>query len=182
MKKVLAMAMVIPALLTLASPVSATHSNVRDDNDVSGRLDIRRVDMLQGLPREWVLKTHKGFTAKRVFDKGYLLVYFDTFGDERFDYYVLLRPTRAKFKGELYKDARNGNNDVLLGQTDLRKPNRRTVTTTVPFRKMRTPDGRLTYRWHARTIYTGPKCKRVCIDRAPEDRSVTEPYLQPAKP
>jgi hypothetical protein len=176
-KKVLAVVVAALATLTLALPASAVHTEVRDGDDTPGKLDLRRVEMRQGPPRKWVLKTHGGFHAGEIFDKGYLLVYFDTFGTKRFDYYVLLRPTRSRIKGSLWKDAKSPNNDVFLSNTRVRKPNKRTVSTTVPFRKMRTPDGRLTYRWHARTIYTGPKCRRVCIDRAPDNSSIHEPYV-----
>ena len=177
MNKVLAAAVAVFAAVALAPPASAVHTDVRDTEDTKGKLDLRRVEMRQGPPRKWVLKTHDNFEAETIFDKGYLLVYFDTFGTERFDYYVLLRPTRTKIKGSLWKDAKSPNNDVFLSHTRVRKPNNRTVTTTVPFRKMRTPDEQMTYRWHARSIYSGRNCRRVCIDRAPDIGSITEPYF-----
>ena len=179
MKKVIAGVIALAAMMTLTPSASAIHADVRDENDVDGRLDIRRVEMRQGPPRKWLIKTYRSFRADRIFDKGYLLVYLDTFGSRRPDYYVLLRPTRERIRGNLWRDAKGGNNDFMISATRVRRPNRRTISTTVPFRKMRTPDHRLNYHWHVRTIYSSPGCRRICIDRAPENRAVTEPYLQP---
>ena len=177
MRKALAAALVVASLSALSPPASATHQNVRDGQDTRGKLDLRRVEMKRGTPRKWVIKTHEAYRANRIFDKGYLLVYFDTFGTERADYYVLLQPTRSKIKGFLWKDRKPGNDDTRLAGTRVRRANKRSITTSAPFRKMRTPG--LTYRWHVRTIYTGKNCKRVCIDKAPDNRWITEPYVQP---
>ncbi|MDQ4142848.1 MAG: hypothetical protein M3198_03735 [Actinomycetota bacterium] len=179
MRKVVAGVVALAALTLLMPSASARHVDVRDPNDVEGRLDIRRVDMRQGPPRKWVIKTYEGFHSDRIFDRGYLLVYFDTFGSHRADYYVLLRPTRDKIKGNLWRDAKEGENDFMISSTRVRRANRRTISTTVPFKKMRTPKDRVNYRWHVRTIYSGPNCRRICIDRAPETRWVIEPYVQP---
>ncbi len=176
MKRLVALALAAAALMSLGSPVSASHVTVRDRNDVDGRLDLRAVEVLRGPPRKWILKTHKAFSARRIFDKGYLLVYFDTYGTKRFDYYVLLRPGRHKIKGNLWKDRKQANDEIIAG-TRVGKPGKRKVATTVPLRKMRQGPARLTYRWHARTIFTGRHCKRVCIDRAPQARSVVEPFV-----
>lgn len=177
MKKVLAAALVVALLPAAWSPASATHQAVRDRQDTRGKLDLRRVEMKPGLPRKWVLKTHEAYRAGRIFDKGYLLVYFDTFGTDRADYYVLLQPSRTKIKGALWKDRKPGNADRRLAPTRVRRANKRSITTSVPFRKMRTPG--VAYRWHVRTIYIGKSCKRVCIDKAPDHRWITEPYVQP---
>ena len=165
------------AALALFAPTSvAEHVRVRDRDDVDGRLDLRAVEMRNGQPRRWILKTHKAFSANRIFDRGYLFVYFDTYGKKRFDYYVLLRPERTKIVGALFKD-RRVENDKKLASTKVRKSGKRAIVTTVPFRYMRHPDTAIRYRWHARTIYTGRKCHRVCIDRAPNARSIEEPYV-----
>ena len=176
MKRGVGLAIATAALVGLVAPATATHVVVRDRNDVDGRLDLRAVEVHRGPPRRWTFKTHKAFNARRIFDKGYLLVYFDTYGTKRFDYYVLLRPTRHKIKGDLWKDRKQSNDEIIAG-TRVGKPGKRKVTTTVPLRKMRQGRARLTYRWHARTIYVGRRCKRVCIDRAPQARSITEPFV-----
>lgn len=178
MKRLLVLGVLIGAVLGLAPSSLAEHVNVRDGNDVDGRLDLRAVEMREGPPRRWILKTHKAFSPNRIFDRGYLLVYFDTYGTKRFDYYVLLRPKRHKVVGELFKDRKQAR-DEMLATTKVRKPGKRSIVTTVPFREMRKPQTALTYRWHARTIYSSRSCKRVCIDRAPNARSIEEPFIPP---
>ncbi|MDQ4095206.1 MAG: hypothetical protein M3174_03245 [Actinomycetota bacterium] len=146
MKKVLAVALVVASLPALLQPASATHQPFRDAQDTRGKLDLRRVEMKRGLPRRWIIKTHEAYRANRIFDKGYLLVYFDTFGTDRADYYVLLQPTRSKIKGFLWKDRKPGNDDRRLAPTRVRRANKRSITTSAPFRKMRTPF--FIYVWH----------------------------------
>lgn len=174
-KSMLALAFAFGALVVCVPSAVAEHARIQDGDDVDGRLDLRAVEMREGQPRRWILKTHKAFSARRIFDRGYLLVYFDTYGSKRFDYYVLLRPYWSDIIGELYKDRRESN-DELLAETKVRKPGKRAIVTTVPFRYMRQPETAVTYRWHARTLYTGRGCRRVCIDRAPDGRSVEEPF------
>lgn len=177
MKRRLVLLMVM-VMLVLALPAFASHQDVTDDNDVDGRLDIRRVEMEEGPPRKWTITTYKGYKPEEIFDKGYLLVYFDIRGDERFDYYLLLRPVWDKIRGNLWKDYEEAN-DEMVGHSRVRKPTGRTITATVPFKKMKIPKKQVDYRWHARTIFAGPNCRRVCIDRAPDVGSVTE-LLVPA--
>ena len=175
MKRLVASVMVLSGLMLLAPASLAEHSEVRDRDDVDGRLDLRAVEMRNGPPRRWILETYGAFSANSIFDRGYLLVYLDTYGTDRFDYYVLLRPKRSKVVGVLFKDRKEAS-DQKLSRTKVHKPSKRSIITTVPFREMRRPDAALTYRWHARTIYTGRGCRRVCIDRAPDARAVEEPF------
>ena len=160
-------------VLALSLPALASHEIVRDDNDTKGRLDIRRVVMEEGTPRTWSITTYRGYKTEDIFDKGYLLVYFDVRQDTRFDYYLLLRPTFDKIKGNLWRDYEEAN-DQIVGQSRVRKTNNRTIAATVPFKRMMIPESRLEYRWQARTIVSGPTCHRVCIDRAPDVGAVTE--------
>ena len=157
----------------LSLPALASHEVVKDDDDVKGRLDIRRVVMEEDQPRVWNIMTYRGYKPEAIFDKGYLLVYFDVRQDPRFDYYLLLRARFDEIKGNLWRDYREAN-DVIVGQSRVRKTNNRTVTATVPFKRMLIPKSRLEYRWQARTLSSGPKCRRVCIDKAPDNRAVTE--------
>ena len=172
------LALVIAAVCFLAmAPASAEHEVVQDQNDVSGRLDLRRVEMKEG-PRRWLMTTQKRFNADQIFDKGYFLVYLDTFGDKRFDYYVLLRSIRNRIRGDLWRD-RKKSNDEMVKRTETWRPDEKTITTTVPFNKIFRPKTRLDFRWHAVSLWSGPSCRRTCIDRAPNGRSVTELYVQP---
>lgn len=177
MRRVIAASLTAATLLALAPSAGANHTVVKDNDDTPGRLDVRRVEVVGSQPRKWVIKTHNAWRVRGIFDKGYLLVYLDTFGGNRFDYYVLLRPERKKMKGGVWRDVKNGN-DFPVAPTKVNRPNQRTVRTTVPFRKLRVPDTQLDYRWHVRTIYAKRGCYRaVCMDRAPQFKSILEPLI-----
>lgn len=168
----------VVVMFVLTLPALASHQDVSDGNDVDGRLDVRNVEMEEGPPRKWSITTYKGYKPEEIFDKGYMLVYFDIRGDERFDYYLLLRPVWDEIRGNLWKDYKKAN-DEIIGHSRVRKPNNRTITATVPFKKMKIPNNAIDYRWHVRALFAGPNCRRVCIDRAPDVGSVTE-LLVPA--
>ena len=163
-------------LLFMALPAVASHEAVKDKEDVDGKLDIRRVEMTDGPPREWFITTYKGHRAEKIFDKGYFLVYFDVRKDERFDYYLLLRPKWNTIKGDLWRDYKEAN-DEIVGHSRVRHPSNRTIRASVPFRKMLVPKNRLEYRWQARTIFTGRNCRRVCLDKAPDVGAVNELFI-----
>jgi hypothetical protein len=166
----------LAVVLLMGLPALASHEDVKDEEDVDGRLDIRRVEMEDGPPRDWFITTYKGHRADRIFDKGYFLVYFDVRKDERFDYYLLLRPTFDKIKGNLWRDYKEAN-DKIVGQSRVRHPSNKTIRASVPFRKMMIPENRLDYRWQARTIFSGKTCRRICIDKAPDVGAVTELFV-----
>lgn len=159
---------------------SATHQVVRDPNDTRGKLDIRRVKIGGQRANRWQITTDRGWSVRGIFDRGYFLVHFDTFGDDDYDYYVLLRSDRRHMQGSLWRD-RQRSRDELIGTADVRRPNRRTVKATVPMRKMRFPEAAVNYRWHARTLFIRKGClKKVCIDRAPNRGAVLEPLVPTA--
>jgi hypothetical protein len=168
---------VVAIVMLVMLPASATHEVVQDSNDVKGHLDLRRIEMKEG-PRRWLISVRRGFNADHIYDKGYFLIYLDTFGDDRFDYYVLLRSVRDRIKGDLWRDKQK-KNDEVVASTRVWRRNDKTVVTTVPFGKIRHPKSKLDYRWHVRTLWSGPTCREICIDRAPNGRSVTELFVQP---
>ena len=178
-RRIVIFSLAIVMFLTL--PALASHEDVTDKQDVAGRLDVRRVKMTDEKPREWFITTYQGHRAERIFDKGYFLVYFDVRNNERFDYYLLLRPTWDGIKGNLWRDYPKAN-DEIVGRSRVRHPSNRTIRATVPFRRMLIPEGRLEYSWQVRTIFTGKSCRRVCIDKAPDVGTVTELFVPEVEP
>ena len=174
-------AVTVGVVTALSLPAFASHEPVRDPNDVKGRLDIRRVTMEEGQPRTWNITTFRGYKPENIFDKGYLLVYFDVRQDERYDYYLLLRSERDRIKGNLWRDYREAN-DQIVGQSRVRMTNNRTISATVKFTRMLIPESRLDYRWEARTLVSGPSCRQVCIDKAPNKGGVTELLVPDTSP
>lgn len=150
---------------------------VSDANDTPGKLDVRRVKVVRNSPLRWVIKTYNPWSVRELYDRGYFLVYLDTFGSDRFDYYVLIKSLKTRLKGNVWRDARKGN-DFSVARTKVDRVGPYTVSTTVPFRKLRVPKTQVDYRWNVRTIYSKRSCWRaVCLDRAPQFESVVEPLI-----
>lgn len=172
--KLLAVAAVSALLPVLAS---ASHLDVADPNDSAGVLDLRRVS-IYGSPPIWNLKTYRGWRARTIWDTGFLLVYFDTFASDRYDYYALVRSDGRRLTAALFRDGVK-RRDRRVTWLKTWRPDRRRVKLRVPLRKMTIGKRRLFYRWYAQTLFTGTDCRRTCIDLAPDRNGVKEP-LKPA--
>ena len=170
---VLVVLMVTGSLSTMFA--KANHQDVGDGDDVKGMLDIRRVENF-GKPANprWKIMTIGGSSAKELWDHGFFLVYLDTFGDSRFDYYALVASKGSKMKGTLWRDPAN-KRDRKVGTFPVWRANKRSVTLRLPLSNVNTGGKkRLTYRWFVKTLFTSTNCRKVCIDRAPDKNAVTE--------
>jgi hypothetical protein len=156
------------------SVARANHAAVADGNDARGLLDIKKVAVQGGERKRAKVITHKRWTAERMRDRGYVLVYLDTFADERPDYYVLIRSTGSEMKAKLYRD-RKTKNDYIVGSTDAWKAEKSSVSVRLPLRKTQWGKTRTFYRWNVLSLFSGRRCKRVCFDGAPEGTAVEEP-------
>lgn len=174
----LVVALVVGSMLA-PMVANATHRRAWDGNDTRGVLDVRVVEMRRDRPPRFRIKTFSGWSVKRIWDRGYILIYFDTYGylkgrRARFDYYGVIRSTGRRLRGKLYRD-RKRTRDPQVGRFKAGKLNRRTVKATIAIRdEMRIGDNRDEFKWKVKTLYTGSRCRRVCIDRAPDSRSITE--------
>jgi hypothetical protein len=178
---VLVVLMVAGSLSTMFA--KASHQNVKDGDDVKGMLDVRRVENF-GKPvnPRWKILTIGGSTAKELWDHGFFLVYLDTFGDSRFDYYALVASKGSKMKGTLWRDPAN-KRDRKVGTFPVWRESMRSVTLRLPLSKVNTGGKkRLTYRWFVKTLFTSTNCRKVCIDRAPNKNAVTESNGKPSPP
>ncbi len=170
-------ALTLAGLLLVPLLAAADHLPVRDPNDVPGPLDIRTVSVRVGDDLVFLVRTHAGWRAKDIWDRGFVLVYLDTFGDARADYYALVRSTGRRLEGQLFRD-RTRRPDFSVGRIAAFKPSRRSVSIRVPMRKLRIGGTRLAFSWYAESLFTSGRCRRVCLDRAPDQGTVVEP-LQP---
>jgi len=172
-------ALVLVVLVTAASlsPMfaQATHKDTKDGNDVKGKLDIRAVNTSgQDTNPKWKVITFSRSTAKALQDRGFLLIYFDTFDDSRFDYYALISSNGSVLKGKLWRD-RTNRPDRKVGKVPVWRADKSSVSVRVQLSKLNTGGKeRLTYRWFIKTLFTGTGCHRVCIDRAPNETAVTD--------
>lgn len=162
------------ALIAAISPsASANHLVVTDGNDTRGRVDIKRVEMRGLRPRNLIITTQKGWSAYRIYDKGFFLIFLDTFGDTHFDYFILLRSVRTRIKGEIWRHTQDSR-DRVIAITQVHKGKPRKVRTSLPLRKMHIGNQRVDFRWYAKSMWIGSGCRRVCFDRAPNEGAVTE--------
>jgi hypothetical protein len=164
--------------VSLAADAGAGHLIVRDPQEERGRLDIRRVEMVGETNARWNIVTYPGWSIRDIWDRGYFLVFLDTFGSDRHDYYAIVRAKRAKLKAVLMRD-RAEKRDYRVAELGISKIDRRSIRVFVPHRHMRFSSAQLTYNWYVQTIFSAKgKCRRVCFDLAPDAGGVEEPVPQ----
>jgi hypothetical protein len=168
---------VLTVAMSALTPFAARagHVDPPDGNDTPGKLDVRRVRTGTGWRPYWKIGTFGTWRVRQIWDKGYFLVQLDTFGDSDFDYYALVRSARDRLRASLWRDRARKRDRFLRGLTAWRKT-RRSVSVRVPLRSVRFPDSQPFYFWQARTLYqNSKKCRRWCIDAAPNQTPVAEP-------
>jgi hypothetical protein len=170
-------AALVATCLVLPGVATAHHVDVRDDDDVNGVLDIRRVT-LYGRPSTWNIVTYGRWRARSIWDRGFLLVAFNTLASARYDYYALIHSTGRRLQAELYRD-RAKKRDYKVSSLRTWRPDRRSVKVRVPLGKMTFGKKRRYYRWFAQSLLTGPDCRRTCLDLAPDRSGVREPIAPP---
>lgn len=173
---------VVAALAVVPLLAWANHQDATDGNDTRGPLDVRTVQVkgTRSKPK-WRVTTYGRWGPRSIWDKGYGLVYFDSFGDEHFDHYALVRSNGFALEATLWRD-RKRRDDVRVGKLHVARTDKRSFTVRVPLRRLDIPQARLVYRWYAQTIVVTRDCPRTCFDRAPNDGAVTEPVPEPAPP
>jgi hypothetical protein len=175
MRRALTIMAAVVAVVSLSGSAGAVRGRVMDPNDTRGPLDVRRVDtFLPGGPASWTIVTWNRWTARSIWDSGYLTIFFDRFGSERPDYYVLIRSDGSQLKGYLFRDRRRAH-DRRISYVKVYKPSKNSVRVRVRLAKMAYGKRRVTYSWFVKTLNSGPRCRRVCFDRAPDRASVVEP-------
>ncbi|MGH2776780.1 MAG: hypothetical protein ACRDJT_15325 [Actinomycetota bacterium] len=167
----LVLAVLVTAVSLSTLFAKANHQNATDGNDVRGMLDIRKVQTFgRNKNPGWKIITFSRITAREMRDTGFLMVYLDTFDDSRFDYYALVSSNGSRVQGTLWRDPAGNKRDRRVGKLPAWRPNQRSVSLRVPLSKMNTGGkSRTVYRWFVKTLFTGDNCRRVCIDRAPNN-------------
>ena len=169
----IAIALSVP-LFFAGFDATARHVRVSDDNTTNGLLDIRLTRNSGDQAASIWIVTYKRWTLDTMWDKGYLLAWFETRADARYDYYVLARSDGRRMRGTLYRDDRSSK-DKPIADVTVWRSGKRTVRMRVPLKLMDFSAARLTYHWYAQTLFTGRLCRAVCLDRAPNSGGVEEP-------
>jgi Ca2+-binding RTX toxin-like protein len=151
--------------------VSCFSPSPPDENDTHGFLDVKHVDsFLETDEPVWRVVTISRWSVFRMWDRGFVLLYLDTFGGDLPDYYALIRSVGSRLRATLY---RNGHR---LAALPVWRRNRRSVSIRVPFDKLLMGADRPFYRW--RVVTLTDRCRNTCFDRIPDDGAMVEP-LQP---
>ena len=112
----------------------ATRAQVEDPNDTRGLLDVRRVWFEpEAAPPRWTVVTFSPWTEELTRDRGYVFVYLDTMGDERFDFYALIRSNGRRLSGSLWRDPKKGS-DVRISALDVKRDSDLNVAAADPAR------------------------------------------------
>ena len=139
-------------------------------------LDVRRVwfEPEAGPPR-WTVVTFSPWTEELTRDRGYVFVYLDTMGDERFDYYALILSNGRRLSGSLWRDPEDG--APTCGSRRWTCNATPTSTSPCGSRWARWTSARsgTAYRWSVVTTFTGRVCRATCVDRVPDEGAFEQP-------
>lgn len=170
--KVIAVAAAVGAISLMPFFAGADPETYRDPNDARGKLDVRRVEVVGTGRVRYKVDTYPSWKVADVRDRGFVLIFFDTFGGNRFDYYVLVRSTGKKMNATLWRDRRR-KRDFKVTSVAAWRPGPRSVSVRVPTGRMKWPETRAFYRWRVQTLFMGRNCRRVCFDLVPDQGAVT---------
>jgi hypothetical protein len=158
---------------------AATRAQVEDPNDTRGMLDVRRVWFEPEVgPPSWTVVTFSPWTEELTRDRGYVFVYLDTMGDERFDLYALILSNGRRLSGSLWRDPKNGS-DVRISALDVKHDSDLTVAVRIPLVLLDIGEFRTAYRWIVVTTFTGRVCRATCVDRVPDEGAFEHPIGSP---
>jgi hypothetical protein len=166
----------------LALPVlAASLVAVDDPDDTAGRLDVHEVRLsdLSGTPPSWTVITFNDWTTRQIWDQGYILLFLDTKYAPDPDYFVLLRADRDRLVGTLWRD-RDAARDDKLFAVPARRVGSDGARVSVPLDRLSIGPKRTLYRWSVTTLFTGKRCRRTCIDNAPDATMIEEPLPTPS--
>ena len=150
--------------------VSCLNPSPQDQDDTHGFLDVKQVaSFLETDVPAWRIVTISRWSVFRMWDRGFVVVYLDTFGGALPDYYALIRSVGARLRAKLY---RNGHR---LASLPVWRRNSRSVSIRVPLDKLLIGAERFFYRW--RVVTLTDRCRRTCFDHIPDEGAMVEPLL-----
>ena len=128
----------------------------------------------QEKPR-WKVITFTRWTTAQIFDTGYGMIYLDTFGGQRADYYILVGSFGGRLYADLYRDRAEKRDIYVSAVSRVGRGDKSSFYVRLALRRMRIGERRTFFRWRAETLFTGDGCRRVCFDPVPDTGLVTEP-------
>jgi hypothetical protein len=165
----------VSATSALWLTASASHLPVADPNDTRGQLDVRRVEVLGQKRPRWKVITWTSWTTAQIFDTGYGMIYLDTFGGQRADYYILVGSLGGRLYADLYRDRAEKRDLYVSAVSRVGRSDKTSFYVRLALGRLKIGDERTFFRWRAETLFTGDRCRRVCFDPVPDVGLVTEP-------
>jgi hypothetical protein len=148
--------------------VSCMSPSPPDPKDTHGFLDVKQVEsFLETQEPIWRVVTISRWSLSRMWDRGFVLLYLDTFGEDPPDYYALIRSVGTRLRATLY---RNGHR---LASLPVWRRNSRSVSIHIPFDKLLVGADRRFYRW--RVVTLTDRCRRTCFDQIPDEGALVQP-------
>jgi hypothetical protein len=147
---------------------------VDDPRDVRGRLDVRQVsfDPRPGTP-VWTIRTFASWRPGEIWDRGFVVVFLDTMGTPKPDFFALIRPLGSRLRATLWRDPRTGR-DYELRSLPVTRSSGDEVTVGIPLTAVRIGPSRASFGWWVATMFTGDRCRRTCVDHVPNQGAITQ--------
>jgi hypothetical protein len=172
---VVCLLLVVGAAGALLISASANHLPTNDPDDTRGPFDARRVEVLGQTQPRWKVITWPRWTTAAVWDTGYAMIFIDTFGTPRPDFYILVGSAGNGMYAHLYRDRQN-KSDLYRGEIErVGRSDKRSFFVRVKLARLNLGARRTLFRWRVETLFTGDECRRVCFDQIPDQGTVIEP-------
>lgn len=159
------------AVVAIAAPTF--HDDIRDPNDTKGPLDVQRVRLAHEGGTEVTVITFATWRTAAVWDRANAYVFLDADGGDDPEYFVVVRSTGSSMQASLWRDRRD-RRDLFERNVKVRRKTRDGVSVSIPIKSLKFGRARESYFWWTTTSFTGERCRRTCIDRAPDDGSVEQ--------
>jgi hypothetical protein len=172
--KLVAAASIVGAVALGPFFAGAEQDTHKDPNDTRGRLDVKRVEVAGAKRVRYKVFTFRRWKPAEVRDRGFVVVFFDTLGNSRFDYYVFARSNGNQMKGSLWRD-RSRKKDYKVASLKTWRPSAQSVAIRVSIGQMKWPESRDFYSWRVQTLFSGGECRSVCFDVVPNNGRIAVP-------
>ena len=173
MRRAAGAAVLVSLLFAVAALAAGT--KVDDPNDTPGLLDVHEVRIEPGKVPEWTVITYPRWTVRQIWDRGWVLVRLDTFGDPEPDYFAAIRSNGSTLGALLWQDRPTTRPDLKMGHLSVWRNGGHQVSVRIPLARLKIGPKRSVYRWSVMTLFTGPTCRATCFDPVPDTSPAEEP-------
>ena len=164
----------VGALLWLAAPAVADHTDQADPNDTPGTMDLEAVQFDHEETPTWRFVSFADWTVRQIWDHGYLMVQLDTKGGPGVDYLAVVRSIGRDLEANLFRVRRDGQ-EVEIDRLRTTKAGSHAAWVSVSLAKLTVGPARTSYFWSALSSFTGPACRQTCLDAVPDEGMVEQP-------